>query len=49
MAYVCATDPQWSLCLVKAPGNLKFRSILEDALRRLLGEKPEILDEDPHV
>lgn len=25
----------------------KFRSILEDALRRLLGEVPEILDEDP--
>jgi hypothetical protein len=26
----------------------KFGSILEDALRRLLGEVPEILDEDPH-
>lgn len=31
----------------ESSGDLKFRSILQDALRRLLGEVPEILDEDP--
>jgi hypothetical protein len=31
----------------ESSGNPKFRSIFQDALRRLLGEVPEILDEDP--
>ena len=31
----------------ESSGNPKLTSILEDALRRLLGEVPEILDEDP--
>jgi hypothetical protein len=30
----------------ESSGNPKFRSILKGALRRLLGEVPEILDED---
>lgn len=31
----------------ESSGIPKFRSILKDALRRLLGEVPEILNEDP--